>query len=149
MLFCNLFSDEFSLNVFFTLLLGLTSIYIYDKVKYKFLGIISVILLGLVARFSHCDYGSYGVLIIFIFYLFKNSFINAAIAFIVATCIKYSIPIIKHGFYYEYLYLLIGTLSSIIFISFYNGKKGKDIKYLLYFFYPIHLLLLYGIYLIK
>lgn len=74
---------------------------------------------------------------------------KASIAFILATTIKYIIPIIKYGFYYQYLYLLIGTLIPIVFISLYNGKKGKDTKYLLYLFYPIHLLLIYGIYLIK
>ena len=141
----NLVSNEFKLNIFFTLLLGLTSIYIYDKIKYKSLGILSVILIGLIARFSHCDYGSYGVLIIFMFYLFKNNFMLSSTSFIIATTIKYLIPIIKNGFHYEYIYLLIGTLSSIIFISLYNGKKGKDTKYFLYLFYPIHLLLIYGL----
>ena len=63
--------------------------------------------------------------------------------------IKYLIPIIKYGFYDVYLHLLICTLIPVILISLYNGKKGKDIKYLLYLFYPIHLLLIYGIYLIN
>ena len=148
MLFSKLLSNKFSLNIFFTLLLGLTSIYLYDKSKNKFIGIISAILIGILANLTHCDYGFYGVAIIFLFYFFKNDVIKSSIAFILATTIKYLIPIIKYGFYDVYLYLLICTLLPIIFISLYNGKKGKDTKYLLYLFYPIHLLLIYGIYLI-
>ncbi len=149
MLFGKIISNDFTLNIFFTLLLGLISIYIYDKSKCKIVGIISAILIGFLSEFAHCDYGFYGVAIIFLFYVFKNDIMKSSIAFMIATSIKYLIPIIKYGFHDVYLYLLICTLLPIVFISLYNGKKGKDTKYLLYLFYPIHLLLIYGIYLIK
>ena len=149
MFFCKIISNDFSLNIFFTLLLGLTSIYIYDKSKYKIIGIISAILIGLLSQFTHCDYGFYGVAIIFMFYIFKSDIIKSSISFMIATSIKYLMPMIKYGFHNVFLYLLICTFLPIIFISLYNGKKGKDIKYFLYLFYPIHLLLIYGIYLIK
>ena len=58
MLFHSIISSDFSLNIFFTLFLGLLSIYIYDECKYKFLGIIASVLLALIAQFSHCDYGA-------------------------------------------------------------------------------------------
>ena len=145
MIFCNAISADFSLNIFFTLLLGLSSIYIYDKLKYKSLGIISSILIALIAQFIHCDYGFYGVSIILIFYIFKNNFISANIFFILSTLIKHLIPYIKNGFYTAYLYLFACALIPIVFIALYNGKKGKNTKYLLYFFYPLHLLLIYGI----
>ena len=148
MLFGKIISNDFTLNIFFTLLLGLISIYIYDKSKYKSLGIIISIIIGLLAEFAHCDYGFYGVSIILLFYIFKNDIVKSSIAFMLATTIKYLIPMIKYGFYDVYLYLFICTLLPIIFISLYNGKKGKDTKYLLYLFYPIHLLLIYGIYLL-
>ena len=136
------------LNTLFTLFLGLVSIYIYDKCKYKSLGILFYIFIGFIAQYSCCDYGFYGVSIILIFYVFKNNIINASISFILATAVKYIIAILKNGYDIRYIYLFICTCISIIFIIFYNGKKGKDIKYLLYLFYPIHLLLIYGIYLI-
>jgi len=145
MLFHSMFSTNFSLNIFFTLLLGLTSIYIYDKSKYEILGILFSIAIGIIAQVSHCDYGFYGVAIILIFYIFKNNFINASIFFIIAAAIKYLIPMIQYGFYNVYLYLFICTLLPLFFLAAYNGKKGKDTKYLLYLFYPLHLLLLYGI----
>ena len=149
MLFHSILSTEFSLNIFFTLLLGLACIFIYDKSNYKILGIIASIAIGIIAQISHCDYGFYGVAIILIFYIFKDNFINASIFFILATAIKYLVPIIKYGFNNVYLYLFIFTIISAIFLATYNGKKGKNTKYLLYLFYPIHLLLIYGISLIK
>lgn len=149
MLFYKIISNQFTLNIFFTLLLGLASIYIYDKSKHKFLGIIISIIIGIIAELIHCDYGFYGTIIILLFYVFKNNSMLSSISFIIAVTINYLIPIIKYGFNNIYLYLYICTLIPIIFISLYNGKKGKDTKYLLYLFYPIHLLLIYGIYLIK
>lgn len=148
MLFYKLISNTFELNIFFTLLLGLACIYIYDKSKYKFTSIILSIVIGIIAEFSHCDYGFYGVAIILLFYIFKNNISLASIAFILATTIKYLIIIFKYGLYDAYIYLLICTIIPIIFINLYNGKKGKDTKYLLYLFYPIHLLFIYGISLI-
>ena len=149
MLFSKIISNDFTLNIFFTLLLGLISIYMYDKYKYKIIGIVLAILIGFLANFAHCDYGFYGVATIFLFYVFKNDIMKSSIAFIIATTIKYLIPVFKYGLYDVYLYLLICTLIPVLFISLYNGKKGKDTRYILYLFYPIHLLLIYGIYLIK
>ena len=149
MLFHKIISNDFALNIFFTLLLGLASIYIYDKSKHKFFGIVISIIIGIIAEFIHCDYGFYGISIILLFYVFKNNSLLSSILFIIAVTINYLIPIIKYGFYDIYLYLYIFTLIPIIFIALYNGKKGKNTKYLLYLFYPIHLLLIYGIYLIK
>ena len=149
MLFHSMISTSFSLNIFFTLLLGLASIYIYNKSKYKVLGIAISILLGLLANYTNCDYGFYGVAIILIFYIFKNNVLYANIFFILATLIKYLIPAINNGFYIIYLYLFIFTCLPSFFIAAYNGKKGKNTKYLLYLFYPIHLLIIYGIYLLK
>lgn len=143
MLFYNLISTGFSLNIFFTLLLGLSCIFIYDKLKYKSLGIIISIIIGLLAEYSHCDYGFYGVSIILIFYIFKNNFVNSSLFFMLTTLINYIIPYIKNGFYDVYLYLFACTIIPLVFISLYNGKKGKNTKFLLYLFYPIHLLLIY------
>ena len=149
MLFDKIITDKFYLNIFFTLFLGLTAIFVYDKSKYKILGIIAGIAIGLIAKFTHCDYGFFGIAIILIFYIFKNNFINASIFFIIATAIRYAIPLIKYGNVNNRIALLFSfTCIPLIFIAGYNGKKGKDTKYLLYLFYPIHLILIYGLYLI-
>jgi len=149
MLFTSIISSEFSLNIFFTLLLGLACIFIYDKSKYKILGILFSIVIGIIAQITNCDYGFYGIAIILIFHIFKNNFINASLFFVITTAIKYLISMILYGFNDVYLYLFVCTIISAIFLAAYNNKKGRNTKYLLYLFYPLHLLLIYGIYLLK
>ena len=100
-----------------------------------------------IAQISNCDYGAYGVAIIFIFYIFKDHKILMNIAFIVST-ILYQLKnlLLFNSYFKTYLLIVLFTCMPILFIDLYNGKKGKDIKYLLYLFYPIHFLILYTLY---
>lgn len=151
MLFHSILSDEFAINVIFTLLFGLLSIIVYDKC-HKLLGILAVIVLGIIAQYAKFDYGFYGVFITFLFYVFSKNKLLLAAGFIISTIINYSykifqynkfgIEVVKMAFSY-YLPFLICTLFSIILILIYNKKKGPNTKYLLYLFYPLHLLLIY------
>lgn len=59
-------SNEFQLNILFTLALGILALYSIDKKKYYYL------LLILSLSFL-CSYSVYGILIILIFYIFKGS----------------------------------------------------------------------------
>ena len=151
--------NDISLNVFFTLFLGLISICIYDYIKNvfsniknnklhldKIIGIILAFFVAYIAELLHTDYGFWGVIVVFMFYFFKENKLAMIISFITLCIIKYGYRLIVYGFNIPTLLLGIFTASSIIFISLYKGKQGKKIKYLLYFFYPIHLLLLYFIF---
>ncbi len=135
---------SFELNIFFTLILGLTAITVYDKSKNKFLGTLGVIVTIIIGHFTKCDYGWYGVALIFLFYALKNQ--KALMNFIIITLIffKYYISYIKLPNIY-YMFFAFAASSSLIFINLYNGKKGKNTKYLLYIFYPLHLMLLYAL----
>lgn len=150
-LFSNSVREGFAINVIFTLLFGLFSIILYDKTN-KILAIISSIFLGIIAQICKFDYGFYGVIIILLFYIFRNSKPLLLGSFIVATCIRYGYhilyyllattisPSIVFSFYMPFV---ICTALASVFIGLYNGKKGHDSKYLLYLFYPLHLLILY------
>lgn len=161
----NLFLQKFipssigELNIFFTLLLGLLSIVVYDyfskienqEINYKIFGIPFKNLIGIAFAFLiaymgeilKVDYGFWGIIIIFAFYLFKNNKLAMIISYITLCIMRYGLKIILYGFYVEYLYLAVATMFPIIFIALYNGKQGYKIKYLLYLFYPLHLLALY------
>ena len=159
MLFSFIYTEGLHLNVFCTLFIGLLVIFLYDKVlhsninftineKINFgikqgIGILIAILLGIFAQTCHFDYGFFGIAIIFLFYIFKNNKLAMVISYITACILKYGIPIFLYGFNIWYILLGIFTMFSIIFICLYNGKQGKKVKYLLYFFYPVHLLILY------
>lgn len=147
------------LNIFFTLLLGLLSIIIYDyfskvenqELNYKLfgipfknlIGIVFALFIAYIGELLKVDYGFWGIIVIFAFYLLKNKKLAMIICYITLCIIRYGINIFLYGFHIEYIYRALATMLPIIFIWLYNGKQGYKIKYLLYLFYPLHLLLLY------
>lgn len=124
-------------NVFFTLFFGLVLIALFDWIPAKIekhymkvaLQIFCIIGIALIADVLRFDYGAYGILAIFIFYLFRNQRMVACIinAIYFASWDGITAPI------------------SMLLIYFYNGKRGISLKYLFYAFYPVHLLLLYAV----
>ena len=164
-------ASPFSLNVFFTLLIGLLGIYLFDyitkkyessvnksninevcsdikKIKAKsflsnFIGFIIVILLAYIAELLNTDYGFWGVIVVFMFYVLKGKKLVTALTFFALCVIKYLPELILSNFHIIYISLALCTFLPIIFINEYNGKQGIKVKYLLYIFYPLHLLLLY------
>lgn len=143
MFFCSMFKTGFSLNIFFTLLLGLIAIIGYEQCKNKGVGILLVACLAITADTIKADYGYFGVLMIFIFHVFKDKKWLMYLTYIALCSIKYVPLMLTTGAYLEYGLLFLCTLIPLIFIHFYNGKKGPDTKYMLYGFYPVHLILLY------
>lgn len=102
-----------------------------------------VVLICIIGYFAKVDYGWWGVLLVFMFYYFKENKLAMNIAFITMCIIYYGIDMIKTGFNTLYIWLFAFNVLPIIFINLYNGKQGKKLKYFLYIFYPIHLLILY------
>ncbi|RDU23308.1 TraX family protein [Anaerosacchariphilus polymeriproducens] len=136
-------------NVFFTLLLGLLCLIIIKEniqLVVKVLGVVSLIF---AAGAFGTDYGGAGVLLIIIFYLFKDNSIKRIIAFFVVNSI-----ILIRLFQFSYLwetnlifefFIQDYAILSLLPIELYNGERGFRMKWSFYLFYPIHLLLIYGI----
>lgn len=143
MFFCSMFKTGFSLNIFFTLFLGLVAIIGYDNCKNKYLGLFLVLCLGLTADAFQMDYGYWGVFVIFIFHIFKDKKLFMNLSYIGLCLLRYLPLYLKYNFYLPYLILCVCTILPLVFINLYNGKKGPNTKYLLYGFYPVHLMLLY------
>lgn len=141
-LFMGLLTDTFTLNILFTLILGLLAITVYEKSNNKYLGLLFVILCCVIAHLGHFDYGWFGVAVIFIFHIFKDKKILMNLSFVIAVFINYFYTYIT-TLKTEYLFIVLFCILSLIPINLYNTKKGKDTKYLLYVFYPLHLLVLY------
>ncbi len=127
-------------NVFFTLFLGLMAIYLIHQVEIKYHkeiilsniinALVTIIFCGL-ALFLRTDYHMAGVLLIVAFYLFRGNKILLGIAILIIT-----------GTFFDY-WIQRFDVFAIIPIAFFNGKKGKDIKFLFYIFYPAHLIILW------
>ena len=70
------------------------------------------------------DYEYYGILVIYMFYIFRNN--------------KYVSIVFNLPYLIEAPWSILGFGLNLL----YNGKRGKQNKYLNYMFYPLHLLLL-------
>ncbi|MFR4351351.1 MAG: TraX family protein [Roseburia sp.] len=122
-------------NVFFTLFIGLLTIMgirtVEEKVEWNlplrgiFAACIAILGMG-VASLFHTDYAALGVMCILALYVSrKDRWVQ-----ILAGCLAF--------FWWE-----LPALIAFLPIAFYNGKRGWNIKYFFYLFYPVHLLLLY------
>jgi len=120
-----------TLNIMFSLSLGLLFLYFWDTKKYLFmLTIIGVI------YFVPIEYDFYGLAMIFIFYIFQNN----KIANIYLQSINSLLYFVFHFSLIQF-YALGGVL-----IALYLPQKNKQIslnKYFFYWFYPTHLFVLF------
>lgn len=123
-------------NVFFTLAIGFVTMIVYKRVEEKeyqnqfvwfLLRIVTVLTGACMAEMLHTDYGMMGVLVIIVFYMARqNRFYQIACGMV----------------------LFIENITAwfaFLPILAYNGKRGLDVKWVFYVFYPAHLLILYGI----
>lgn len=129
-----------TLNIFFTLLMGLLAVRAYDVLPCKPAVFAGILIASQIGSLIHVDYGQWGILLIFALFLTRKQRAHQCIAVIVMALLKYSSYIISAG---GLTLSAVGVMLSVIFILLYNGKKGAPVKYLLYAFYPVHILLLY------
>ena len=121
-------------NVFFTLFLGVLAILCIKKIEQKtkpvivdvILTIIITAIFAAIATILKTDYSYYGIVCIVAFYAGRATRIKQFILGGIA-------------FWFEF------PLAQLSFIplAFYNGKRGLSLKYLYYFFYPVHLFILF------
>lgn len=133
-------------NVYFTLFLGLISVYCLDFLRKKgvgFLGVITTLACSFGALFLSSDYGFMGVVVITLMYMFATvktgvRYLGFAIAGLM-TSIVYIFPL-DFGFVPAQVYAAL----CVIPLALYNGKRGRRLnKYFFYAFYPAHIVILY------
>ena len=133
-----LFGYDYSMNIFFTLFLGLLSIYIFNLKKINI--ILKIILIGFVLFFSQkfkFDYVMYGILLIMNFNIFRDYKFKILMNFLVLNIFNMIFPKV-----FDLVDTQFFSLISLVFIFMYNGKKGRSMKYFFYLFYPIHFFIL-------
>ena len=133
-----LFGYDYPMNIFFTLFLGLLSIYIFNLKKMNV--ILKIILIGFVLFFSQkfkLDYGIYGILVIINFNIFRNNKFKILMNFLVLNIYNVIFPKV-----FDLPDTQLFSLISLVFIFMYNGEKGRSMKYFFYLFYPIHFFIL-------
>ena len=132
---------NYPMNIFFTLFLGLLSIYIFSLKKIHI--ILKIILIGFILFFSQkfkLDYGMYGILLIMNFSIFRNDKFKILMNFLVLNVFNAIFPEV-----FDLPDTQFFSLISLVFIFMYNGEKGRSMKYFFYLFYPIHFFILEAI----
>lgn len=118
-------------NVFFTLFLGLLLIHIYESGGGQWKKFLLMAAVAVIAIFLKASYGLNGAVVVFVMYLFQNK--PAAQALL-------TYPLLPNRNY---------ALVAFIPINMYNGRRGfitsPLLKYAVYIFYPVHILILAGI----
>ena len=102
--------------------------YLYKTISYLLIYIIFLIL----SIILNVDYQALGISLVLIFYLSPNILLSLLLYLTIAITLNVN-------------NIQLYSLIAFIFIYFYNGKKGKNIKYFFYLYYPLHLLLLKGL----
>ena len=130
------YSKEEKLNIFFTLASGILLLSILENNKMSnVIKYFCALILLIISEYLKFDYGSYGIISIFIFYKFKEKKMLISFLFLLV-----NIVYIVTGKIFS---IQIFSLFSLIFIFKYNGKEGKKNKQFFYLYYPTHILLLY------
>lgn len=134
-----LFKSDY-INICFSLLLGLLAIYTYDKVKKYIWKILGIGVLLFLAYFLKVEYGIYGVLMILFFYIFRNN----PWLLIFQALLVFSYVLLDYA-----RFLSIFALPAF-FLAYYFKKYDFRInRAVQYLFYPVHLLIIYLIYIFK
>lgn len=119
-------------NMMFTLALCLITIWIIDTLKKKIcnkvfwyaVSIIIVLIFGFISMTLSLDYDYHAIITAYLFYIF------------------YDKPILGAGLGYlsiiKEIYSFLGFAMTIT----YNGERGRQYKWINYFFYPVHILIL-------
>lgn len=122
-------------NVMITLLLGFLSLQIIRWHGNKLIKLGSIALLVAAGNFLYSDYGSYGVLLIILFYITREMPYKKFVQFCGTAFLFHKMGGIQ-----------LLALFSLIPIFMYSGKKISSSKALqlgFYLFYPVHLWVLY------
>ena len=143
-------------SVFATLALGALAIYVFrlateESSKFpKWLMPPVLILILFYAEYAGTDYSIFGVLLIFAFYMCRS---HRAVT---VTIILWSMALyLGYSSFWSvstlirtpltYIIPCIFSCSSALLLYFYNGERGRPLKWTFYIYYPAHLTVLYGV----
>jgi len=160
-----------SLNIIFSILLGLICLAIYDKLfvqkEKKGLFVFLFIVILIVSTFI-VEGGLFALMMIFLFHVIKNEKSRRTWplvlwgAFMILSNLigRFSLPVIEtaglgetidlgivgyEAMLLQYPVFAVGTFLIIPLLRAYNGELGRRAKYLFYTFYPLHFAILAAI----
>lgn len=123
-------------NILFTYFIGLLMLLSIRALSgfSDFFSVIPAVIAVIVCYFLKTDYWLEGIILMYVFYMFRH---DLNLKCLLALIITFLMTVQR---YYGF------GMVSVYFIYFYDGQKGYlDLKRFHYWFYPLHMLVLYGI----
>lgn len=118
-------------NIYFTLLLGFCILWLLNSPWKLYWKLPILVLIILFSPYLRAGYGRDGILLIVLLYALREKRLVSSLL---------ALPLLSGG---------IAAWAAFVPIGMYNGKRGfisgKWLKYAFYIFYPVHILLLYGV----
>lgn len=149
-----------SANVIFTLLLGLLAIIAWESDRKKWLRIVLVILCGAVTLAISADWEIFGVLLILFLHIYRDRPAKRLVVYTVIACVWKGLAVMWQliggtfdgaAVFNDTLDLVFVMLGYCCMTVFYNGNKGKHpvfAKWFFYIFYPLHYLIIWGVFML-
>lgn len=137
-------------NVFFTLAFGAVACFAYQALKdrgHGALAVLPALALAFLAEPLHTDYGAVGVLAIFLAFILPEKLprlLGLAGIFSVLYLLRAPWNGVELRLFSSPTYLLdwAAAMLALVLLYFYNGRRGRPLKWTFYIFYPAHLSLL-------
>ncbi|MCL2588270.1 MAG: conjugal transfer protein TraX [Oscillospiraceae bacterium] len=153
------------LNIMFTIIMGILSVWLYDKMKNRplfwLLFVCIAILTLLPVTF---DWPIIGVLVVLLTHVIKNETARRVVPSIVAGVFSFALSLLgiwgmalaEENPYMQVefsgltdialmrvsLIFVVGCFAAAFLLKNFNGERGKRMKWLFYVFYPLHLAIL-------
>ncbi|MDR2957080.1 MAG: conjugal transfer protein TraX [Coriobacteriales bacterium] len=138
------------LNVLFTLLMGLGIIWVDDHVENR--TVFWLLFIAAIIASHWCDWSYIGVPMILLYHRGRNYKwqVVLPITLVWMIGVSYTIGSLTLDIWEQYwmyylptiLYCFVGGTATIPLLYYYNGERGRSLKYFFYAFYPAHIVLL-------
>lgn len=130
-----------SQNVLFTFVIALLVIHTFEFEQNNILKVLEIVVLVAFSIIFNTDYSVFGIAMVVVFYVHRDKKLLKCLLVVGINLLLGSL-IVNAGGFSLMNFVQAFAILAIPFIWFYNGKKGKNLKYLFYAFYPVHLLVL-------
>ncbi len=143
--------SPYELNILITLLCGLGTIVLYERVKNPVFRTISIVLIMILGSVVNMSYGWYGIALVLLFHItfetVSKRIILCTIATVVYVCMNSIFVTTQQHIEIAYRGMLqLGALVALIPISMYSGAIGRRGRNFFYLYYPVHLAVIGALY---
>jgi len=149
------------LNIMFTIIVGIVSILLYDKIKIRPLFWLLFVIICFLTLFPiFFDWAVIGVIVILLYHIIRKESTRRIVPAVVSGLfmLAYSLmglwaannpyitlaglPGYDASLLFVSAFFVVGCFISAFLLKNFNGERGKRMKWLFYSFYPLHLAVL-------